>query len=71
MGATQRPCHLLLLDKPPADKLVDSRFHKGCRDRFSLPVSLAKVRYELLIVANVGPKLDKPSATFFAGLLCA
>src|SRR5215472_18124037 len=64
MGATQRPRHLLLLDEPPADYLVDGRFHKGCRDRFSLPVSLAKVRYELSIVVNVGLKLANALTQF-------
>src|SRR5215471_13098036 len=64
MGATQGPRHLLLLDEPPADYLVDGRFHKGCRDRFSLPVSLAKVRYELSIVVNVRLKLANALAQF-------
>src|SRR5215471_16236163 len=64
MGATQGPRHLLLLDEPPADYLVDGRFHKGCRDRFSLPVSLAKVRYERSIVGNVRLKLANALAQF-------
>src|SRR5689334_6277186 len=48
--------HLLLFHEPFADHLVDGRFHKGCRDDFSLPVALAVIRNKSPILGDVSLK---------------
>ena len=53
MSSAQGPLHLLLLDEPPADDLVDCRFDKRGTDPFSLPPSIAEVRDELAVVPDV------------------
>jgi hypothetical protein len=52
------------LAKPPADNLINCRFDEGGVDRFSLSVSLAEVRDELLVVANIRIELADTLAEF-------
>src|SRR5260370_15046059 len=59
MGPTQRPLHLLLLDESFADHLVDSRLHEGRADRLPLMSTLAEVRDELAVIADVCFKLTE------------
>src|SRR5260370_26169145 len=59
MGPAQRPLHLLLLDESFADHLVDRRLHEGRADGFPLPSTLAEVRDELAIIADVSFKLTE------------
>src|SRR5260221_13974064 len=59
MGPTQRPLHLLLLDESFADHLVDRRLHERRADRFPLPSTLAEVRDELAVIADVCLKLTE------------
>jgi len=47
------PLHLLLLDHALADHLVDRGFNEGRANHLVVPVAFAKVRDELLIVADV------------------
>jgi hypothetical protein len=56
MCSTKGPLHLLLLDEPPADYLVDRRLNEGCADPFSLSPSLAKVWNEVGVVLDVHPR---------------
>ena len=56
--------HLLFLDEPPADHLVDRRFDERRADRFSLAVSLIVVRDQFLIISNVSLKLRNPRRQF-------
>jgi hypothetical protein len=53
IGPAQRPLHLLLLDESYADHLVDRRLHECRANRFPLPSTLAEVRDELAVVADV------------------
>jgi hypothetical protein len=39
MGTAQGPLHLLLLDKPSADYLINRGFHKSGTDGFALAVA--------------------------------
>ena len=66
MCAAKGPLHLLLFDEPPADHLVNCRFDEGGADRFSLPVPvpLAEVRDEFLVVANIRIELTDALAEF-------
>src|ERR1700693_484125 len=57
MGPSQRPLHLLLLDESSADYLVDRRLHECRADRFPLTSTLAEVRDELAVIADVCFKL--------------
>jgi len=41
MCTGHRPSHLLLLDEPPTDDLVDSRLDKASRDRLAADLSSA------------------------------
>ena len=59
MGPTQRPMHLLLPDESFADHLVDRRIHEGRADGFPLPSTLAEVRDELAVIADVCFKLTE------------
>jgi hypothetical protein len=59
MGPTQRPLHLLFFDESSADYLVPGRFDECRADRFPLPLTLAEVRDELAVIADVGSKLIK------------
>src|SRR5271167_2650084 len=56
---TQRPLHLLLLDESFADHLVDRRLHEGRADRLPLMSTLAEVRDELAVIADVCFKLTE------------
>jgi len=49
----------LLLDEPSANDLIDRRFDEGRADRLALPVPLAEVRDEVLVVPNAGKKIYK------------
>src|SRR6266481_2373824 len=44
MCTGHRPSHLLLLDEPPTDDLVDSRLDKASRDRLAVPVTISVIR---------------------------
>src|SRR5438477_94097 len=48
------PLHLLLFYHALADHLVDRGFNEGRADHLAVSVAFAKVRDELLIVADVG-----------------
>ncbi len=54
MRPFERPLHLLLLDKPFAHNLIDSRLNECRTDGITLPVSFAEIRDEFTVVANVG-----------------
>jgi hypothetical protein len=45
--------HLLLLDEPSAHHLIDRGFDKRGADRLVLPITLAEIRDEFLVVAEV------------------
>jgi hypothetical protein len=44
MCTGHRPSHLLLLDEPFADDLVDSRLDKASRDWLAVPVTISVIR---------------------------
>ena len=44
MCTGHRPSHLLLLDEPLADDLVDSRLDKASRDRLAVPMTISVIR---------------------------
>src|ERR1017187_3793409 len=44
MCTGHRPSHLLLLDEPLADDLVDGRLDKPSRDRLAVPVTISVIR---------------------------
>ena len=52
MCAPQRPLHLLLLDEPLADDLIDRGFHKRCTDGFALTIAFPEVGDELDVVPD-------------------
>lgn len=64
MRTAKGPLHLLLFHEPLADHLINCRFDEGGADRFSLPVPLAEVRDELLVVANIRIELTDALAEF-------
>ncbi len=71
MCTTERPLHLLLLDEPSTDHLIDRRFHERGADGFALSSTLAEVRNELAVVANVSLKFrDTRSDLFRGGGMC-
>ena len=39
------PSHLLLLDEPFADHLIDGRLDKSSRDRLAVPVTISVIRH--------------------------
>jgi hypothetical protein len=49
MRALRCPPHLLLLDEPFADDLVDSRLDKASRDRLAVPVTISVIRDRLYV----------------------
>jgi hypothetical protein len=55
--APQRPLHLLLLDEPLADDLIDRGFHKRCTDGFALTIAFLEVGDELDVVSDVSFEL--------------
>ena len=57
MSPAQCPLHLLLLDESSADHLVDRRLHECGANRFPLPSTLAEVRDELAVIADVCSKV--------------
>src|ERR1700756_5088285 len=57
MSPAQCPLHLLLLDELSADHLVDRRLHECRANRFPLPSTLAEVRDELAVIADVCSKV--------------
>ncbi len=59
MCSTEGPLHLLLLDEPPADYLVDRRLNERRADPFSLSPSLAKVWNEVAVVLDVDLELGQ------------
>jgi hypothetical protein len=44
MCTGHRPSHLLLLDEPLADDLIDGRLDKPSRDRLTVPVTVGVIR---------------------------
>ena len=56
MGPAQRPLHLLFFDESSADHLIDRRLHECRANRFPLPSTLAEVRDELAVIADVCSK---------------
>src|ERR1700693_4207710 len=57
MGPAQRPLHLLFFDESPSDHLIDRRLHKCRANRFPLSSTLAEVRNELTVIADVCSKV--------------
>ena len=53
MCAPRRPLHLLLLDEPLADNLINRRFDKRCTDRFALTVAFPEVWNKFDVVPDV------------------
>jgi hypothetical protein len=49
-----RPLHLLLLTETPTDHLLDGRFHNAGADALALPLALAIMGNEPLVVLAVG-----------------
>ena len=47
------PPHLLTLDKPFTDHLIDRGFYKTCCDLFSVPIPITIVRNEGVIGVDV------------------
>ena len=64
MCSTEGPLHLLFLDEPSADYLVDRRLNECCADPFALSPSLAKVWDELAVVLDVDLELGQPVGNF-------
>ena len=64
MCAPQRPLHLLLLDEPLADDLIDRGFHKRSTDGFALTVAFPEVGDELDVVPDVSFELTDALAEF-------
>src|SRR5258708_29883958 len=62
MCSTEGPLHLLLLDEPPADYLVDRRLNERCADPFAL--SLANVWNEVAVVLDVDLELGHTVGNF-------
>src|ERR1019366_457686 len=58
--STEGPLHLLFLDEPSADHLIDRRLDECRADPFALSPSLAKVRDELAVVLDVYLELGHP-----------
>ena len=44
MCTSHRPSHLLLLDEPLADDLVDGRLDKAGRDGLAVPMTISVIR---------------------------
>ena len=57
MCAPRRPLHLLLLDEPLADDLIDRGFHKRCTDGFALTIAFPEVGDELDVVSDISFEL--------------
>src|SRR5260370_961159 len=57
MGPAQRPLHLLFFDESSADHLIDLRLHECRANGFPLPSTLAEVRDELAVIADVCSKV--------------
>ena len=64
MCSTEGPLHLLLLDEPSADHLIDRRLNECRADPFALSPSLAKVWDELAVVLDVYLELGQPVGNF-------
>src|ERR1035441_3065381 len=56
MRASWGPAHLLPLDEPPGNDLVDGRFHKSRRNTFPTPMTLPIVRVTYLFHQNWRPE---------------
>ena len=59
MRPAQRPLHLLFFDESSADHLIDRRLQECSANRFPLPSTLAEVRDELAVIADVCFKLTE------------
>src|SRR5271169_2963500 len=57
MSPAQRPLHLLFFDESSADHLIDRRLHECRANPFPLPSTLAEVRDELAVIADVCSKV--------------
>ena len=64
MRASWGPAHLLPLDEPPGNDLVDGRFHKSRRNTFPTPMTLPIVGDARSIVVDVGTKILKGTSQF-------
>src|ERR1017187_8559282 len=62
--APRGPLHLLLLDEPSADHLVDRRLNKRGADPLALSPSLTKVWNEVAVVLDVDIKLGQLVGNF-------
>ena len=62
--STEGPLHLLFLDEPPADYMVDGRLNECCADPFALSPSLAKVWNEVAVVLDVDLEFGQPVGNF-------
>jgi hypothetical protein len=60
--APRRPLHLLLLDEPLANNLINRRFDKRCTDRFALTVAFPEVWNEFGVVPDVRFELTEALA---------
>jgi hypothetical protein len=61
------PLHLLLLDEPPTDYLVDRRLNERRADPFALSPSLAEVWNEVAAVLDVDLELGQTACNFRRG----
>jgi hypothetical protein len=64
MCSTESPLHLLFLDEPPADNLVDRRLNECRADPFALSPSLAKVWNEVAVVLDVDLEFGQTVGNF-------
>jgi TPR repeat protein len=64
MCSTESPLHLLLLDEPSADHLIDRRLNECRTDPFALSPSLAEVWNELAVVFDVDLEFGQPVGNF-------
>ena len=51
------PLHLLFLAESPAHYLIHRRFHKPCRDRLAMAVSLTVIRDQVPVVPDIRAQL--------------
>src|ERR1035437_4424135 len=64
MRSTEGPLHLLLLNEPSADHLVNRRLNECRADPFALSPSLAEVRNEVAVVLDVDLEFGHPVGNF-------
>src|ERR1700679_3265342 len=64
MSSAWGPSHLLILDEPLGDKLVDRRFHKARRYSFPTPMTLHVVDDSRSIAVDIGPEFLEGASQF-------